>query len=635
MKKILSIILAITVSLSLFGQYKVVESSTRRAPSWVNSVQDQYLIVSAEAQSIEQAKEAVLANIKKQITQSIASRIVSESNLFSSALQADGSVSKTQVVESAVMSRTAKLPFISEISLSKAEEYYWEKRHYKKRGEYLYFYAVKYPFSDYEMKKLIMDYEQHDKALNQQLAEYEIAIDNVISVEDIDSYITKITAFKEEFDYTDPRFKQVEGLITRFRQLYNNIDMDAFQEKKGLIVLTFNLGNREISTTQRPTLSSNCATELSYSYEGNTLLVRYNSDNCYADDENYIDIRYKFGKERVYIKNQVHISLTGLVLDSLSNEPVPYARITLIPSGKTATTSKNGLYVFNDLPDGNYSLQVMKRGFATVESTAKVLPNTTTRTDIVVNKVPVSTYTPEGMVATTVPSAQAPNSPANPVAQTNPSKDPVNCVRNGLSAYFRFNGTTRSEISMIQGNPINSPTYSNDSKDGSQSISFTSLDQSQLIFPKTLISTPIDSYSITFWIKGFSNGHLLSCGNGQSSYQSANQPMLIVKDGKINIYDGSKGAFNHPELDYNWHHIAICVKSEGYSSIAQLFIDGVMVDSIKLGSGRSTEAVKFLLGGTTIYNDTPGFDMLIDNLRIYGSRAISEEEVAQIFFEEQ
>ena len=123
MKKILSIILVLCTSLSLFGQYKVVESSTRRAPSWVNSVQDQYLIVSAEGQSIEHAKEAVLANIKKQITQSIASRIVSESNLFSSALQNDGSVSKTQVVETAIKSRTAKLPFISEISLSKAEEY--------------------------------------------------------------------------------------------------------------------------------------------------------------------------------------------------------------------------------------------------------------------------------------------------------------------------------------------------------------------------------------------------------------------------------------------------------------------------------------------------------------------------------
>ena len=63
--------------------------------------------------------------------------------------------------------------------------------------------------------------------------------------------------------------------------------MDAFQEKKGLIILTLSLGDKEISTSQRPLISSNCATELSFSYEGNVLMVRYNSDNCYADDENY------------------------------------------------------------------------------------------------------------------------------------------------------------------------------------------------------------------------------------------------------------------------------------------------------------------------------------------------------------
>ena len=288
MKRFLTIILTTIVSLSAFGQYKVVESSTKRAPNWLNSVQDQHLIVSATGNSIEQAKEAVLSNIKKQITQSIASRIVSETNLFTSSLQSDGSYSKTQAVESAVMSRTAKLPFIGEISLSKAIEYYWEKRYYKKEGTYEYFYAVIYPFSDFEMKKLIMDYEEHDKRLNQQLAEYEIAIENIISTEDIEANITKLTAFKEEFDYTDPRFKQTEGLITRFKQQYNNIDIDAFQEKKGLIFLTLSLGDREISTSQRPTITSNCATEISYSYEGNTLVIRYNSDNCYDDDENYV-----------------------------------------------------------------------------------------------------------------------------------------------------------------------------------------------------------------------------------------------------------------------------------------------------------------------------------------------------------
>jgi hypothetical protein len=161
-------------------------------------------------------------------------------------------------------------------------------------------------------------------------------------------------------------------------------------------------------------------------------MVRYNSDNCYADDENYVDIKYKFGSkyttERVYIKNQVHTSLTGLILDSQTNEPVPYARVTLIPSGKSATSSKNGLYVFNDLPNGNYSVQVMKRGYATVESTAMVSADATTRTDIVVDRVPVSTYTPDGNVETTI----APAPTAVPAAETKPAKNPTNVVRNGL-----------------------------------------------------------------------------------------------------------------------------------------------------------------------------------------------------------
>lgn len=641
MKRFLTIILTTIVSLSAFGQYKVVESSTKRAPNWLNSVQDQHLIVSATGNSIEQAKEAVLSNIKKQITQSIASRIVSETNLFTSSLQSDGSYSKTQAVESAVMSRTAKLPFIGEISLSKAIEYYWEKRYYKKEGTYEYFYAVIYPFSDFEMKKLIMDYEEHDKRLNQQLAEYEIAIENIISTEDIEANITKLTAFKEEFDYTDPRFKQTEGLITRFKQQYNNIDIDAFQEKKGLIFLTLSLGDREISTSQRPTITSNCATEISYSYEGNTLVIRYNSDNCYDDDENYIDVKYRFGTkyttERVFIKNQVHTSLTGIIFDSRSNEPVSFARITLIPSGKSTTSGRNGLYVFNDLPNGNYSVQVMKRGYATTEISTIVSASNTTRVDIAVEQVPITPYTPNSteVAAPVVTTPVVENSPAAATPSA-PTKDPINCVRNGLSAYFRFNNNTKSETSMIQGNPINSPSYSIDSKDGSTSISFSQLDQSQLIFPKTLITTPLTNYSITFWIKGWSNGHLLSCSNGKNHYFSGNMPMLLIQNDKLHILDGSEGVFSHPPLDYNWHFIAVTVNQDEDKNVtAQLYIDGILVDSISLSGWRKTDVVKFLLGGSSQYDNKTGFDMKIDNLRIYGSRTISDEEIAKIYVEEQ
>ena len=641
MKKVLMTLAIISLSFTLFGQYKVIESSIKRVPEWIYSVEDGYLIVSATGNSIEQAKEAVLANVKKQITQSIASQIVSETNLFSSYLQSEDGFHKEQAVESAIMSRTAKLPFISEITLSKAEDYYWEKRHYKKEQRYEYFYVIKYPFSEFEMKMLVMEYEEHDKHLNAQLKEYEDGIENIVTIEDIAANITKINAFKDEFDTTDPRYKQVEGIITRYRQLYDNINIDAVQQKKGTITATLTLGSREISTSQRPNISSNCATEISYSYEGNTLVIRYNSENCYEDDENYIDIRYKLGtkylKERVFIKNQVNISLTGLVVDDQTGEPVPFARITLIPSGKTATSGRNGLYVFNDLPDGTYNLMVTKRGYTSNEIETYARATTTTRVDIPLAASPITPYSPGGEVvpaASTVPVATAPV--AAPAPTPAPSaKNPLNCVRNGLSAYFRFNGTTKSEISMIQGNPVNSPIYVSDSKDNTQSISFSSIDQSQLIFPKTMISFPLDNYSITFWIKGWSNGHLLSCANGINSYGSANEPMLYVENGKLCLMDADYGRFTHPDLDYDWHFIAVTVKEEGYSITAQLYIDGILVDSIKMQGSRGSEAVKLHLGGSSLFRSMNGFDMQIDNLRIYGSRAITEEEVAKIFMEEQ
>lgn len=134
MKTILKLfpVLLLSVSFAISAQaqkqdYKVVDASAKRMPEWVNAVERDYLNVTATAGDIEEAKAAVIENVKKQIAQSIATRIVAESNLSTSAIQTGDSFNKTQSLESSILSRTAKLPFIGEISLSKASDYYWEK----------------------------------------------------------------------------------------------------------------------------------------------------------------------------------------------------------------------------------------------------------------------------------------------------------------------------------------------------------------------------------------------------------------------------------------------------------------------------------------------------------------------------
>lgn len=631
MKRIYLLVLALlTLSFVSFGQYKVQESSQKKMPEWVNSVERDYLNVFATGSTIDEAKAAVLQKVKEQVAQSIASRIMSDSKLSTSAYQSGNDFSKIQSMESTIRSKTAKLPFIGEISLSKVSEFYWEKRYYKSSGKYEYMYAVKYPFSEFEMKKLVAEFEAHDAKLNQQIDEFEYGLDNIATIEDIDKKLSELRAFINEFDTDDPRYNRVQEISNRYRQLYDHISIDYFQEKKGVIVVNLSLAGREITTSQRPNLKSNCASKITHSYQGSSLVIKYDDFNCYEEDENYIEVKFRTGNkqlsEKIFFKSTVRIALTGVITDLSTGEPVPYARVTLIPGGKTATTGSNGVYVYNDLSAGNYSVQTMKKGYYTAEVSTYVDNSSTARTDI--------SMSPDPNAAIATP-ASAPEAPAQAPQQATSAADPLNTVRNGLSAYFRFNGNTRSELSSIQGNPINSPKYISGAQDKSQAISFSSLDESQIIFPKTLITTPLKNYSVTFWIKGISDGHVWSCADGVNGYFRNNLPLFYVENGKFILKDGNDIEFNHQPLDYNWHFVGVVVEENNSSTTAYLYIDGILVDSGNITSSRSCTVVKFLLGGVA---GTAGFgaiDTNIDNLRIYGSRALSEVEVAQIYMSEK
>ena len=102
-----ALVLAIAAAFSASAQkkeFKVEESSARNMPEWVNSVERDFLIATASGGDIEEAKAAVIENVKKQIAQSIATRIVSESSLTTSAYQSGSDFSKTQNLESSILS---------------------------------------------------------------------------------------------------------------------------------------------------------------------------------------------------------------------------------------------------------------------------------------------------------------------------------------------------------------------------------------------------------------------------------------------------------------------------------------------------------------------------------------------------
>ena len=170
----------------LSAQWKAVEKSRKEQPVWVGGAERNYLIVSAEASTLELAKEKLLLSLKEQIVSSIATHITSQTTQQRQELVSGTNRDYSENTTSVITSKVSHIPFVSEISLSKAYDFYWVKLYNKKTKEYKYEYHVKYRFTDFELADLVNQFNEREKLLNDRLVEYSDRLEQITSVEDID-----------------------------------------------------------------------------------------------------------------------------------------------------------------------------------------------------------------------------------------------------------------------------------------------------------------------------------------------------------------------------------------------------------------------------------------------------------------
>lgn len=282
------------------AQWKAVEKSRKEQPVWVGGAERNYLIVSAEAPTLELAKEKLLLSLKEQIVSSIATHITSQTTQQRQELVSGTNRDYSENTTSVITSKVSHIPFVSEISLSKAYDFYWVKLYNKKTKEYKYEYHVKYRFTDFELADLVNQFNEREKLLNDRLVEYSDRLEQITSVEDIDRTLNELKAFLYEFDIDDPRRSQTEQLSNNYRQLYNYI---RIQQEESSEDKSFRFGlylkDNPIYSTQKPQLRANCANRLSYDIDGNYYSVKYDDSGCYLDDENFIEVRFRFGNKIV------------------------------------------------------------------------------------------------------------------------------------------------------------------------------------------------------------------------------------------------------------------------------------------------------------------------------------------------
>lgn len=349
MRKYILIYLMLILPILATAQIKVLESSSKKAPAWIASSGSDYFVASAVGSSLDEAKNLCLQDVKKQIISAVAENLKSSTSQTTSQTTTQNDIIDFfESFDSNFETRSAILPFINGISMSKVDAYYYEKTLNKATGITSYSYSIHYPFSSSELYTLIKKFLAQDAEMETILNNQIDKISNITSTEDIDRGITALTPLLEYF-FDDIRISKTKQTIEQYKKLYSYISIELVNSTPGEMTYLLSIEGKPITTAIKPTFKSNCAMGLMYSnIEEGMVKVTYDSEGCSSEDTNFIEINYRI--PYFPIKKQLFPAMTK---SPLQIAPKGSMNITKIFNEKEERVAKNEISKTNSNEEEN------------------------------------------------------------------------------------------------------------------------------------------------------------------------------------------------------------------------------------------------------------------------------------------
>ena len=205
-------------------------------------------------------------------------------------------------------------------------------------------------------------------------------------------------------------------------------------------------------------------------------------------------------------------------------------------------------------------------------------------------------------------------------------------LNEGLYAYYTFEGNANNTVKGApKAQQINSPKYTDGLK-GTQAIKFSAKDNNYLSVTEAMIDG--GTFTVSFWVNNLGDGHIFHIASGDYARYVFG---MVGGFFRISLESNAYGnfyynnTFAHESLDYSsWSMITITSTcSNGISHELKLYINGEHVDLCTL-SCATAEYEKFVFGGK-FYDAWQTSNMIVDNLRIYNDKALSDDEVEFLY----
>jgi hypothetical protein len=278
------------------AQIKILESSGKQ-PKWVNGLEKDYIIVVGSSENMQDAQQNALNMVKERIVASVAENVQTSSEMKLEQATVNNITVYLENFASSTKTTSGPVPFLQGISLSKVQEYYWEKTENKSTRAILYNYHLKYPFPASELWELVNEFKKRDIEMTSQLDQLVDLVDKVKSVEEIEKNIGELKILADYF--MDARKEKANLGITRYNNLFKGIELVELESGLGELKYALRLGDRFIETTRKPQVKSDCAKITGSINNKDHHLIKYDYNNCAEDPENHILVTFRFGNSNV------------------------------------------------------------------------------------------------------------------------------------------------------------------------------------------------------------------------------------------------------------------------------------------------------------------------------------------------
>lgn len=270
---------------SLHAELKVVESSNAKLPEWMMHHPQDHLVCMSEGSTLAEAQRRLEQEILRQVAGAVAVYVQSET-VVDMGKEED---KEWDNFRNTITTAIANLPFISDITLAKCKDTYWDHAIDKATGVDTYRMTALYPFDSHTRQALINQYEAYDAQLEDNLDRLERCWEEINSSVDVAKAESELEVLSQSFPDANRR-KRCRLALDLYRDISKNLSLEAEIISDHVCIVRVLRGSALFHVEGRLDVSSECATDIKVKRVPEGWTIRFNTDDCLKDDLNSLSI---------------------------------------------------------------------------------------------------------------------------------------------------------------------------------------------------------------------------------------------------------------------------------------------------------------------------------------------------------